>query len=487
MHNYLAVDLGAESGRVIRGTLADDRLELEEIARFPTGMDSDDGHFYWNLSRILGEIIAGLKAAGDAGMPIEGVGVDSWGVDFVLLGADGEPTGRPVAYRDHRTDGMMEKCFERIVAEKIYGKTGIQFLPFNTLYQLLALSEAGSEELAAAESLLMIPDFLHYRLTGKACSEFSNATTSQCFNIHENAWDAEILEAVGVSPAIMQDVVQPGTEIGRLTGDMQKATGLGEIPVIAPATHDTGSAVAAVPAEGENWAYISSGTWSLMGIEIDHPITTEASRKFNFTNEGGVHGTIRLLKNIMGMWLIQQCRAGFDTEYAYADLTQQAAEATAFVSLIDPDDGRFLNPPSMPEAIAEFCRETDQPVCDSPGAFIRCCLESLALQYRCVLEELRQVQDMPIDRIHIIGGGIQNKLLCQFAADATGLPVLAGPVEASAIGNLVVQAEALGHIASHAEARKLIRRSFEITEYTPRQSDSWEDAWWKFQTIKEKA
>lgn len=481
-HSYLAVDLGAESGRVVRGVLDGDRLRLEEAARFATGMVPIRGHVYWNLIRLYEEMIRAFKTCAGAEIPVESIGVDSWGVDFALLSRDGSPAGLPVAYRDIRTQGMMEKLFEIVPKKEIYARTGIQFLPFNTLYQLFAMAQNRSGQLATAEKFLMVPDFFHYLFTGKTSCEFTNATTSQIFNVHENTWDTALIEKIGVRADIFPDAVKPGTVIGNLTQEMRDMTGLCEIPVIAPATHDTGSAIAAAPAKGKNWAYISSGTWSLMGIEIDQPITTDQAMRFNFTNEGGVNGTYRFLKNIIGLWLVQRCRAGFDKEYSYSELTQMAGEATAFKCLIDPDDERFVNPPNMPQAIEQFCRETGQPTPASPGEFVRCALESLALQYRSVLEQLRHVQDMEIDRVHIIGGGTQNRLLCQFTADALALPVIAGPVEATAIGNLIVQAQALGHIDSHEKARELVQQSFELVEYQPRQCDKWNDAWRTFKT-----
>lgn len=487
MPDYLSVDLGAESGRVTLGIHDDDRLHLEEVARFPTGTTRIRGRLHWDVAGMFEEIKRTLKSVADSPAKPESIGVDSWGVDFALLAGDGALLELPVAYRDSRTEGMMEKLFERVPPEEIYRKTGIQFMQINTLYQLFAMAERKSPLLRAAKDLLFIPDYFNHLLTGKKVAEFTNATTSQFFNVHENRWDDELLEIAGVSPSLMQEIVQPGTPIGHLTKELREDTGLADIPVIAPATHDTGSAVAAAPAEGDDWAYISSGTWSLMGIEIREPVTTEKAQNLNFTNEGGVDGTYRFLKNIMGLWLLQRCRAEFDKKFEYDELGLMAAEAPAFASLIDIDDPRFLNPPSMLEAIAESCRETGQPPPQTPAAFARCVLESLALQYRTVLDELRRIHDGPIRRIHILGGGARNKPLCQMTADATGLSVIAGPAEATSVGNLIVQAKALGHIGSLRDARALVRRSFKIEEYEPAENAGWGSARERYAELKVKA
>lgn len=485
MPGYVSVDLGAESGRLVRGIIEGGRLHMEEVARFPNGMIRIHGHLYWNLVGMFADIKCAMCGLAKAGQP-DSLGVDTWGVDFVLLGGDGAPTGLPVAYRDARTDGMMEKFFERVPRERIYQKTGIQFLQLNSLYQLFAMAEQKSPQLAIAEDLLFVPDYFNYMFTGEKCSEFTIATTSQFFNVHENKWDAEIIGATGASPSLLQRIVAPGTSLGGLTSEMRGETGLEKIQVIAPASHDTGSAVAAVPAQGSDWAYISSGTWSLMGIEIKDPIVSDEAQKFNFTNEGGVNNTYRFLKNIMGLWPVQRLRADFNCKYDYAELAKLASESDAFACLINVDDGRFVNPASMADAITDFLRETGQPAPQSPGAFVRCALESLALHYRVVLEELRQVQSSPINRIHVLGGGSRNTLLCQMTADATGLPVLAGPTEATAIGNMIVQAQALGHIGSLAEARAMVRKSFDIKEYEPAHTGAWDGAYERYITLRKK-
>jgi len=484
MHRFLAVDLGAESGRVVLGSLGSGRLRLEELARFRTGMVRLHGRLHWNVFRMLEELVQAFRSASETCGKAESVGVDSWGVDFALLAEDGSVLGMPVAYRDARTDGMMERVFERVPRETIYQKTGIQFTQINTLYQLFALVAENSPLLSAASDLLFIPDLFHYFLAGEKRTEFTDATTSQLLNVHRSDWDRELLEAVGIRPSLFQEVVPPGTVLGRLTTEIQEATGLPPLTVLAPATHDTASAVAAVPAEGDDWAYISSGTWSLMGLENPAPICSDQARQFNFTNEGGVEGTYRFLKNIMGLWLVQRCRAGFDRPYDYAELVSMAEKAPPFACLVDTDDTRFLNPPSMPEAIGAFCRETHQPEPRSPGEFIRCALESLALEYRTVLEELRRVCNRDIRRIHVVGGGAQNKLLCRMTADATRLPVIAGPVEATAIGNLLVQARALGCVQSFEEARTCVRRSFQPETFEPREPEAWDNAWEQYMSLK---
>lgn len=483
-HAYLAIDLGAESGRAVKGIISDGKLNLEQINRFPNGMVPIGGHYHWNLIRLYEAMIEAFKKCAVSDVPIESIGVDSWGVDFVLLAGDESMMGLPVAYRDSRTDGMMEKLFEKIPSEKVYEKTGIAFLKFNSIYQLLALSSQKSEALRNAKHFLMVPDYFHYLFTGKITNEYTIASTSQGLNLKNRTWDPDILKAAGIPAEIMHDLIAPGSIIGSLNEQLQAVTGLGAVPVVAPGCHDTASAVVAVPGEGENWAYISSGTWSLMGIEADKPMSTQKAYEYNFTNEGGVFGTIRFLKNIMGLWLVQQCRAAFEKEIDYATLTQMASEAPGFVSLIDPDRDIFLNPASMTDAIDDFCRQTEQPVPTTEGAYIRCCLESLAMQYRCVLEMLSDVYEKSFDTIHIVGGGTQSKLLNQFAADATGIPVVAGPVEATVIGNIITQAIGLGHIKDLSEGRQIIRNSFELETYMPQQTDIWTQQFERFIKLK---
>jgi rhamnulokinase len=486
MHTHLAVDLGAESGRVVLGRFDGDRIALEELRRFPTGTTAALGHKHWNLLRLYEEMLQACRLAASASPagPIQSIGVDSWGVDFVLIGQDGQPVGLPVAYRDSRTDGMMEKLFKIVPAEKVYAATGIQFMQFNTLFQLFSMVVSKSPQLAIADGLLMVPDYFHYLFTGRRSTEFTNASTTQCVDIASGQWDENLLREVGIPTHIFQPIMPPGSKVGLLTAEMQHLTGLGEISVIAPASHDTASAVAAVPAEGDDWAYISSGTWSLVGVETRQPIATPQARAFNFTNEGGVAGTTRLLKNVAGLWLVQQLRAGLDKTYDYPTLTELAKSARPFASLVDPDDVRFLAPESMPAVIADFCRQTGQAVPQAPGEFVRCALESLAMQYKLVLEQVRQLIGRGIGRIHIVGGGSKNSLLCQLTADATGLPVLAGPAEGTALGNLIVQAISAGHIGSLAQGRAMIRNSVELIEYNPQPAGLCDEAWRRFLQLK---
>ena len=483
-HAYAAIDLGAESGRVVKGILSNGKLELEEINRFKNGLVPIDGHDHWNLIRLYENMIEAFKKCAQSDVPIESIGVDSWGVDFALLAEDNALMGLPVAYRDSRTDGMMEKLFAKMPKEKVYEKTGIQFMKFNSIYQLFSLVQEGKPWLDKVTDFLMVPDYFHFLFTGIKTNEYTNASTTQLLNVESGTWDTQLLETIGINPGIFKELIKPGSKIGPITEQLQQETGLGPVPVIAPGTHDTASAVAAVPAEGGKWAYISSGTWSLMGIEADKPNSTPKAYDYNFTNEGGVFNTIRFLKNIMGLWLVQRCRAAFDTEIDYGTLTQMAADAPAFVSLVDPDCDSFMNPASMTDAIDEFCKKTGQPVPASEGAYVRCCLESLALQYRHVLYMLGDVYETDFDRINIVGGGTQNKLLNQFTADACNAEVVTGPVEATIIGNIIMQAIGMGHIKDLDEGRKIIRNSFDMETYKPENSSEWDKQYERFKKLK---
>jgi rhamnulokinase len=486
MHSYLAFDLGAESGRLVRGTLHDGRLRLEEIHRFANKTLEQDGHVCWDTELLFKQMQTGLGKAARAGSPDACLGVDTWGVDYVLLDRDSRPAGPAVTYRDARSAGMLARFLKAMPAEDLYARTGIQFLEINTLFQLYSMAQNADPHLAQARGLLLMADYFHFLLCGAKNMEYTNATTTQMINLKTGTWDADILAAAGIPARLFQAPAAPGTTLGRLSTDLAAQTGLGALPVAAPATHDTASAVVAVPAQGRDWAYISSGTWSLMGIEIPEPITSPAARAANFTNEGGVDGSIRFLKNIMGLWLVQRCRADFAGNPDYTELTRLAQDAPPFAQLVCADDARFLNPQSMTRAIADFCTETGQSAPDTPGAFVRCCLQSLALHYRLVLEELRRVQDQPIARIHIIGGGSRNAVLCQMAADATGLPVLAGPAEATAAGNIVMLARAMGHIGTLAQARRMIADSFETAEYAPGPAGPWDAAYERYLKLREK-
>jgi len=490
--NFAAVDLGAESGRVMLARFDGAALTLEECHRFPNvpvRVPARSGAtLHWDILRLWGDIQHGLAAAGQrAGGPLAGLGVDTWGVDFGLLDASGRLLGNPVHYRDGRTAGMLDAAFQRVPRAEIFAQTGLQFMAINTLYQLLALVQEQSPVLETAQTLLTIPDLLNYWLTGAAVNEFSNATTTQCFNPRTGDWARDLLRQLGIPAGWFGPIVQPGTVLGPLRPELADTLGLGAVPVIAPATHDTGSAVAAVPLQDRNALYLSSGTWSLMGVEVTEPVIDARTLALNFTNEGGVAGTYRLLKNIMGLWLVQECRrtwAAQGREYSYAELTHLAEQAEPFRSLVAVGDERFLAPGDMPARLQAFCRETGQPVPDTPGAVVRCALESLALEYRWVTERLAELTGQSLPVIHIIGGGSQNALLNQFTADATGRTVLAGPVEATALGNVLVQALAAGRISSIAEGRALIRRSFPLQTFTPRDPEPWEAAYLRCRPLR---
>ena len=417
------------------------------------------------------------------GTSLSGIGIDTWGVDFGLLGRGDVLLGFPYHYRDSRTDGMLEEAFRRLPQAAIFERSGCQFLQINTLYQLLSMAVHKSPLLDAAETFLMIPDLFNFWLTGQKVCEFTDATTTQFYDPRSSGWSREIYTALDLPTEILPEVVQPGTRLGTLLPSVAAEAGLPEIPVIAPACHDTGSAVAAVPVYKDNWAYISSGTWSLMGIEVPEPIITDQALALNFTNEGGVENTFRFLKNIMGLWLVQECRrtwAQAGDEMSYDEITQLAEDAKPFAALIDPDNDTFLPPGDMPARIVDYCKRTGQTPPSDAGEILRCALESLALKYRWVLEKLEVVGGNAIDVIHIVGGGAQNRILCQFTADATGTPVVAGPIEATAIGNIAVQAIASGLIGSISEAREVIARSFDVVSYEPQDSRKWDEAYEQF-------
>jgi rhamnulokinase len=486
-HAFLAFDLGAESGRAMLGILRDRKLELCEVHRFPNRPVHIRGHLHWDLFRLFEEMKTGLRKACSSGLPApESVGIDTWGVDFGFLGQDGSVLGMPYAYRDPQTDGMLDELFRIIPKERIYGRTGIQFMQLNSLVQLLALKKRGSPLPEAASDLLFIPDLLTYLFTGVKRSEFTIATTSQMLNPVSRTWETGILADIGIRASMFQQIVLPGTVIGNIEPPVRSETGAPDIPVVAIATHDTGSAVAAVPADRPEWAYISSGTWSLMGIEISQPILTPEAMRHNFTNEGGVDGTIRFLKNIAGLWLVQECRrqwAAEGEELSYDRIVELAAAATPFRSLVDTDWPGFLHPRDMRQAIQSYCQQTDQQAPDDPGRLARCVFESLALKYRQVLDELREIRPKAIEAIHIIGGGSRNRFLCQCTSDSTGLPVLAGPSEATAIGNVMVQARAFGHCPTIAEMRDIIRLSSPPDSFTPREPDAWERSYQRFRSL----
>jgi rhamnulokinase len=474
---FLALDLGAESGRAILGSLERQRLQIKEISRFPNQMLPIHGHLYWNVFRLFEEVRKGLGIC-LAEIKVNSLALDTWGVDFGFLAEDGTIIGLPFAYRDPHTKGIMEEFFEKIPEKKVYQLTGIQFLQFNSLFQLYAMKKEKSSLLEAAADLLFMPDLFNYLLTGKKKTEFTFATTSQLYNPTKGDWEEELFKALEIPKTLVQEIVQPGTIIGELDYNISQTYRVDPMLVVAVASHDTGSAVAAVPATGQDWAYISSGTWSLMGIETQMPIINDRAMALNFTNEGGVDGTFRFLKNITGLWLLQECRNAWakEKDYSYERLINLAQQTEAFQFFINPDWEGFLNPPDMPEAIRKYCVLTKQKTPGSPAEFVRCVLESLALKYRVVLDQLRQIHSQPIRKVHIIGGGVKNRLLCQFTANATGLPVYAGPIEATSIGNIMMQALTLGVVHSVQEMREVIRRSFELTFYEPEHMDEWDRA-----------
>ncbi|MDB6030106.1 MAG: rhaB [Verrucomicrobiales bacterium] len=482
---YLGVDLGAESGRVMAGIWDGKILRLEELHRFPNGGVAIADTLRWDVLRLWNEIQHGLAlAARRFGKSVVSVGVDTWGVDYVLLSKTGELLGQPYHYRDTRTKGMFQEAFAKVSKPEIFAATGLQFMEINTLYQLLAHQQRNPEILTTAHRFLMMPDFFNWCLSGEQAVEFTNATTTQFFHPTNRTWSMDLLQGLGLPAHILPQVVEPGTRLGALRKSLMERTGLGAAAVIAPATHDTGSAVAAVPTSipgRSNWAYISSGTWSLMGVEVKEAVTSPRALELNFTNEGGIDGTYRLLKNIMGLWLVQQCKRAFeakDRSADYPELVKLAEAAEPLRSFINPDDSCFLNPPDMASAIQRFCRETGQPVPETEGQIIRCVLESLALKYKSVLAGLEELTGTPIEVIHVVGGGCRNMLLNQFTANACGRPVLAGPVEATVMGNLLVQIRSKGELGS--DLRSVVRASSEVTEVKPQSSAQWDDAFGRF-------
>jgi rhamnulokinase len=482
--SFLAFDIGAASGRAVLGSLKGNRLSTKEICRFPNAILFIHRHLYWNIYRLFEEIQKGLSAcAGESG--IEGIALDTWGVDFGFLAQDGTILGLPRSYRDPHTQGMMEEFFKKIPRKRIYELTGIQFMPLNSLFQLFALKRNKSSLLKNAHDILFMPDLFNYMLTAQKKTEFTFATTSQLYNPRKRGWETELFDGLGIDPSLMQEIVQPGTIIGPLVPEIGQPYGWEDVPVIAGATHDTGSAVAAVPARGRDWAFISSGTWSLLGVETREPLIDTQAMEWNFTNEGGVEGTFRFLKNVTGLWLLQECRKVWTAahESSYEELSNLALEAKPFQCFVDPDWEGFLCPPHMPGAIKSYCESTGQNAPRSPSELVRCIFESLALKYRTVLEELSKILPYPVRRIYIIGGGASDRLLCQLTADASGLPVYAGPTEAASIGNIMMQALTLGYIHSLEEMREVIRASFEVTEFVPCGEGNWKEAYGRFREI----
>lgn len=478
--HFFAVDLGATSGRTILGTLSDEGLALRELTRFPNHIIETGGHFFWDIYALYNEIIGGLKVVAREGIKIASVGIDTWGVDFAFIGKDGQLLRNPYCYRDPHTVGMMEEYFTHIPKEKVYDLTGIQFMNFNSLFQLYTLHKAGNSALEAAEKILFMPDALSYMLTGEMVTEYTIASTSQILNPRTKQMEQELLDVCGVRAEQFGRFVFPGEQIGVLSEEIQRQTGLGAIPVIAVAGHDTASAVAAVPAMSERFAYLSSGTWSLMGIEVKDAIINAESFANNLTNEGGVEGTTRFLKNICGMWLLERCRKEWAEDYSYPALIEAALAAPAFRSVINPDAPCFNNPTSMIEAIHHYCRETAQPVPETYGEITRCIFESLALRYRQVFSYLKQMAPFPIEALHVIGGGSRNNLLNQFTCNAVGIPVVAGPSECTAIGNIMLQAKAAGIVDDIAAMRRLIAESVETATFTPTDAALWDEGYERY-------
>ena len=485
MSSLLAFDLGASSGRAILGRLKDGRLSIEELRRFRNDPVSHNGELHWNLPALWSEMQSSLESLAAHGVErLDSIGVDTWGVDYALLGEHGALLENPYHYRDARTDGLMEEVTRRLSRERIYSVTGIQFMPINTLYQLYAAARRTPKLLAAARSLLTIPDLLNSWLTGKIVCEYTNASTTQFLDGKTRHWAADLLRDLDIPTHFLAPIVAPGTVLGGLLPDLARRPALAMTAVVAPACHDTGSAVAAVRASGKT-AFLSSGTWSLLGTEVRTPIASPEALRLNFTNEGGVAGSVRLLKNITGLWLLEGCRRDWERQgqaLEWPALLAAAESAAPFRHLIDPDDQSFVRPEEMTAAIAAYCKRTDQPLPASPGAFVRAILESLALKYRLVLEELESLTGTHFDIIRVIGGGSQNEMLNQFTADATARTVLAGPAEATALGNLAMQMVGSGMIGSLDEARDLIDRSFPARSYTPRSTDRWDTAYSKLQS-----
>jgi rhamnulokinase len=480
---FLAFDLGASSGRAMLGILENGRLELAEVHRFKNQMTRIHGSYYWNIFNLFEELKTGLKkCVSELGIQPLSVGIDTWGVDYALVTAGGRLAGLPFAYRDHRTDQAMEQFFRILPQKETYLSSGIQFMQFNTLFQLFSSVKQNDPELKVAEKLLFTPDVLNFFFTGITKNEYTIASTSQLLKPGRPEWEPKLFEAAGIDQKLGEEIVQPGTVLGEVLAEIQEDTGCGAIPCVAVASHDTASAVVSVPAEGENWAYLSSGTWSLLGIESPEPLVSEKSLEMNFTNEGGAEGTTRFLKNIMGMWLIQECKRIWDQEKEmdWQEIVELSNAAEPFKCLVNPDDPMFLNPGDMPEAIKSFCKKTGQPVPETKGEIARCIYDSLALKYKYTLGQIETVTGKKIEKLHIIGGGANNEMLNRFTANAIGIPVVAGPTEATAIGNIMMQAKALGMVHSVQEIRDVIRNSFDVKTFEPHSDPGWEKAFGAF-------
>ena len=486
MKNYLAVDLGATSGRTVLATYDGERVEMQLWTRFENPQIPMTGHIFWDLPHLFNEILKALKKVADEGIQLESIGIDTWGCDFAFFGKHGQLLGQPFCYRDPHTDGAVEKfCKMHMNANALYEKTGIQFMPFNSLFQLDTLRRERISALGASDKVMFIPDALTYLLTGQCICEYTVASTSQMVDPRTGDLDERLLRFVGLTRKHFGPMTQPGTVVGVLTEQIQQYVGLGAVPVVAVAGHDTASAVASVPAKDSHYAYLSCGTWSLLGIESPEPIITPESRANNFTNEGGLDGTIRFLKNITGMWLLENCRKEWEDVPADPGELSALCEKSTFDSLIYPDAEDFAHPASMTKAISEYCRKTGQAEPEAPADYIRCIFRSLALRYRQVIDMLREMSNVPIERLHVIGGGSLNKYLMQMAADATGLPVITGPTEGTALGNVLVQLRAGGAVESLKDMREVSARSVETVTYKPGRSKTWEKAYAAFARLCE--
>jgi len=483
--NFLAVDLGASSGRVLLGRWDGTRFALQELHRFADGPVNVLGHLHWDVLRMWEEIKTGLaRYTAQAGGPLAGIGVDTWGVDFALFDKNGRLLGNPYHYRDSRTNGVPDIVHKNVPFSRMFEQTGIQFMQINTVYQLCSMVQSKEPQLAMADMLLMMPDLFHYWLTGRKAGEYTIASTSQMLDARSRQWATDLTDLLGIPTRILPPLVPPGTVLDNLRPEVMADAGFPTpVPVIATGSHDTANAVAAVPDLDLHSVYISSGTWSLMGVELPEPVINEQSLSFNVTNEGGVANTIRLLKNISGLWMLQESRRQWQHEgheYTWDDLLALAAQAEPFRSLVDPDAPDFLNPGNMVAAIRSICQRSGQPQPESVGQVVRCCLESLALKYRLGIEGLERLTGRRFSKMLIVGGGSQNKLLCQFAADCCERPVVAGPVEATALGNIMMQAVATGHLGDIATGRKAIAASFQRQTFEPHPSAAWSDAYARF-------
>lgn len=480
---FVGIDLGAESLRVFAGALDNGILRLEEILRYPNSPVLMENGLHWDVELVFKWIKESLCEVSRKGLAPGAIGIDTWGVDFGLFDSRGKLIVNPFCYRDERNPLAMQEFLEVFPRRRLYELTGVQIMPFNSVFQIYAYSRWNPEILQEAGDLLFMPDIFNYLLTGRKITEFTIATTSQVYNPRKHAWEKEILDALGISDDILQEVIPPGTGIGGINSSLKKELGIGDLAVISVASHDTASAVAAVPAKGDSWAYISSGTWSLMGVELYAPCINEESLEHNFTNEGGLGGTFRFLKNICGLWLLRKCRDDWlkqGKNLTYDEIIEMARSSKPFKALIDPDDLKFYNPESMTKAISDFCHQTGQEIPESPGEYARVILESIALKYRYVLEEIEHIFPGRVRRIHVVGGGGKNRLLNQFTADATGLEVFSGPWEATVAGNIMAQALAMNIVKDLEEMREVIGRSFTVEKYRPGDVLSWDKAYEKF-------